>query len=162
PAHLSIMHSAGEDLEALAPLLADGPGELFDTQIAAALVGLAFGMSYQKLVAQLHGVELAKAETRSDWLRRPLSASQPEYAAHDVEWLPRLHEVLAGRLEQRGRREWLREECRTLIDRICRAEPDPQPQRALRGAADWPIERQALLRRLLLWRNAAARTLDKP
>lgn len=160
--NLSIMHSAGEDLEALLPLLTDGPGGLFDTQIAAAMTGVGFGLSYQKLVGQLLGVELAKAETRSDWLQRPLSAAQLEYAALDVVWLPKLHEVLSGKLEELGRGEWLREDCRALIDRVCHAEPDQQPQRALRGAADWPIEQQALLRRLLLWRNAAARTLDKP
>jgi ribonuclease D len=59
----SIMHSAGEDLEALLPLLPDGPGELFDTQIAAAMAGIGFGVSYQKLVGQLARHELAKAET---------------------------------------------------------------------------------------------------
>ena len=157
-----VMHSGGEDLEALLPLLPSGPGELFDTQIAAAIAGIAHGLSYQKLVAQLFGVELAKAETRSDWLRRPLSATQLEYAAQDVVWLPRLHEVLARRLEELGRLEWLREDCRALVDRAARSVPDAQPQRAFRGAADWPLERQALLRRLLLWREAAARALDKP
>ena len=162
PRRLSVMHSAGEDLDAMLPLLPDGPGELFDTQIAAALAGVGAGLSYQKLVAQLLGVELAKAEQRSDWLQRPLSAAQLEYAALDVVWLPRLHEVLARKLEALGRSEWLREECRALIDRVCHAEPDMQPQRALRGAADWPIERQALLRRLLLWRDRSARGLDKP
>jgi ribonuclease D len=158
----SIMHSAGEDLEAMLPLLPDGPGELFDTQIAAAMAGIGFGVSYQKLVGQLIGVELAKAETRSDWLQRPLSPAQLEYAALDVAWLPQLHEVLARKLEELGRSGWLREDCRALIERVCHAQPDPQPQRAFRSAADWPIERQALLRRLLLWREAAARTFDKP
>ena len=157
-----VMHSAGEDLEAMLPLLPDGPGELFDTQIAAALAGIAHGLSYQKLVAQLFGVELAKAETRSDWLRRPLSPTQLEYAAHDVAWLPQLHDALTRKLVELGRLEWLREDCRALVDRVCHAVPDPQPQRAFRGAAEWPAERQAALRRLLLWRDAAARTLDKP
>lgn len=157
-----IMHSAGEDLEAMLPLLAQGPGELFDTQIAAALAGVGPGLSYQKLVAQLFGVELAKSETRSDWLRRPLSPTQLEYAAHDVAWLPQLHAELTRKLVELGRLDWLREDCRTLVDRVCRATPELQPQRALRGAADWPVDRQAMLRRLLLWRDAAARMLDKP
>jgi ribonuclease D len=162
PRRLSIMHSAGEDLDAMQPLLPDGPGDLFDTQVAAALAGVGAGLSYQKLVAQLLGVELAKSETRSDWLQRPLSASQLEYAAQDVVWLPQLHAVLARKLEDLGRSEWLREDCRALIDRVCHAEPDLQPQRAFRGAAEWPLERQALLRRLLLWRDSASRSLDKP
>jgi ribonuclease D len=159
---ICVMHSASEDLEAMLPLLPEGPAELFDTQIAAAMAGLGFGLSYQKLVNQLLGLELAKAETRSDWLRRPLNAAQLEYAAQDVVWLPQLHHQLAERLDALGRTQWLREDCRTLVDRISRARPDPQPQRAFRTAADWPLESQAMLRRLLQWRDAAARRLDKP
>jgi len=157
-----VMHSASEDLEAMLTLLPDGPGELFDTQIAAAMAGLGYALSYQKLVNQLLGLELAKAETRSDWLRRPLSAAQLEYAAQDVVWLPQLHRELAGRLDALGRMEWLREDCRALVDRVCHARPDPQPQRAFRTAFDWPSESQAMLRRLLQWRDASARRLDKP
>jgi ribonuclease D len=156
-----VMHSAGEDLEALASILPRGPATLFDTQIAAAMAGLGFGLSYQKLVALLAGVDVPKAETRSDWLLRPLSAAQLEYAAQDVVWLPRLHDQLAEKLEVLGRSAWLAEDCRALIERS-NTQPDPEPQRTLRGAADWPLERQALLRRLLRWRDARARTLDKP
>src|SRR3546814_10099233 len=60
------MHSASEDLETLSPLLPDGPHVLFDTQIAAAFVGMGLGISYRALVAELVGVELDKGETRSD------------------------------------------------------------------------------------------------
>ena len=159
--NVCIMHSASEDLEALASILPRGPGQLFDTQIAAAMSGLGFGLSYQKLVAAMIGLDLPKGETRSDWLARPLSESQLEYAAQDVIWLPQLHSMLAEKLEALGRSTWLAEDCRTLVERA-NPLPDPQPHRALRGAADWPIERQAMLRRLLLWRDASARTLDKP
>ena len=159
--NLCVMHSAGEDLEALASMLPRGPATLFDTQIAAAMAGLGFGLSYQKLVALLIGVDLPKGETRSDWLLRPLSAAQLEYAAQDVVWLPRLHEILAEKLDATGRSSWLAEDCRALVERA-NTQPDPEPQRALRGAADWPAERQAILRRLLRWRDARARTLDKP
>jgi len=159
--NLCVMHSAGEDLEALASLLPRGPATLFDTQIAAAMAGLGFGLSYQKLVALLVGIDVPKGETRSDWLLRPLSAAQLEYAAQDVAWLPRLHEMLAEKLDALGRSAWLAEDCRTLIERA-NTQPDPEPQRALRGASDWALERQAVLRRLLRWRDARARTLDKP
>ena len=79
-----VMHSASEDLEALSAILPAGPAHLFDTQIAAAMVGLGPGLSYQKLVAALLGIDLPKSETRSDWLQRPLSASQLEYTANHV------------------------------------------------------------------------------
>ncbi len=162
PDCVCVMHSASEDLEALAAIVPEGPSILFDTQIAAAMAGFGFGLSYQKLVATLLGIDLPKAETRSDWLQRPLTPAQLEYAAQDVVHLPELHALLAEKLAALGRSDWLAEDCRRLIERICRAQPDPQPQRAFRGAADWPRERQALLRRVLLWRDASARALDKP
>jgi ribonuclease D len=162
PASVCVMHSASEDLEALAGIVPAGPAFLFDTQIAAAMIGLGFGLSYQKLVAQLFGVELPKSETRSDWLQRPLSAAQLDYAAQDVAWLPQIHTRLVDSLESLGRIAWLAEDCRRMIERVRRTEPDPQPQRAFRSASDWPRDNQILLRRLLLWRESAARRFDKP
>jgi ribonuclease D len=161
PAHTTVMHGAGEDLEALAtwpcPI-----AHLFDTQIAAAFAGLGQGLGYQKLVNELLGVDIAKTETRSDWLRRPLSARQLDYAAQDVAHLAPLHTALAERVHGRGYAVWLTEDCTRLLERARRRGLDPEPQTALRGAADWPRERQALLRRLLLWRDATARAIDRP
>ena len=162
PEAITVMHSASEDLEAMIDVLPDGPSNLFDTQIAAAMTGFGFGLSYQKLVATLLGVDLPKAETRSDWLARPLSASQLEYAAQDVVHLPAIHATLDARLGELGRRQWLAEDCRRLVERVCHPTPDTQPQRAFRTAHDWPIEQRVRLRRLLLWRDAQARKLDKP
>jgi ribonuclease D len=159
---VTIMHSASEDLETLAPLLPDGPHILFDTQIAAAFVGMGLGISYRALVAELAGVELDKGETRSDWLQRPLTASQCSYATLDVVYLKTIHEQLAERLQQRERSAWHAEDCERLKRRASHRNGDPQPQRALRAAADWPVAQQALLRRLLLWRDRSARSLDVP
>jgi len=159
---VTVMHSAGEDLETLAPLLPDGPRVLFDTQIAAAFVGMGLGISYRALVAQLCGDELDKGETRSDWMQRPLTGSQRSYATLDVVYLESIHAQLAERLRQRGRSDWFAEDCARLKRRASRREGDPQPQRALRGAAEWPPEQQALLRRVLLWRDRSARALDRP
>ena len=159
---ISVMHGASEDLEALLPVLPQGPANLFDTQIAAAMVGLGLGVSYQKLVATLLGVDLPKAETRSDWLQRPLTAAQLDYAAQDVAHLPLVHALLSDKLAALGRSAWLVEDSRRLVDRVCNAQPDPQPQRAFRSAAGWSRSSQALLRRVLLWRESSARTLDKP
>ena len=159
---VTVMHSASEDLETLAPLLPDGPHILFDTQIAAAFVGMGLGISYRALVAELTGVELDKGETRSDWLQRPLTASQCSYAALDVVYLKTIHEQLSERLQQRGRSAWHAEDCARLKSRASHRDGDPQPQRMMRGAAEWPAAQQALLRRLLLWRDRSARRLDVP
>ncbi len=157
-----VMHSASEDMETLSPLLEGISLQLFDTQIAAAMCGLGFGLSYRNLVSTLLGVEIPKDETRSDWLRRPLSAAQIEYAEQDIAHLHELHALLEAKLAQRGRLAWHAEDCARLALRLRRAEPDPQPQRAFRNAATWPRDRQALLRRILCWRERAARALDRP
>ncbi|KRE92465.1 ribonuclease D [Frateuria sp. Soil773] len=159
---VTVMHSASEDLETLAPWLPGGPRTLFDTQIAAAFVGMGLGISYRALVAELAGAELDKGETRSDWMQRPLTESQRSYATLDVVYLEPIHEQLAERLRQRDRSAWHAEDCERLKRRASHREGDPQPQRALRGAAEWPRAQQALLRRILLWRDRAARTLDRP
>src|SRR6185437_13342680 len=159
---ITVMHSASEDLETLAPLLPDGPRVLFDTQIAAAFVGMGLGISYRALVAELCGDELDKGETRSDWMQRPLTASQRSYATLDVVYLQSIHAQLSERLQQRERSDWFAEDCARLKQRASHRDGDPQPQRALRGAAEWRPEQQALLRRLLLWRDRSARTLDRP
>jgi ribonuclease D len=157
-----VMHSAGEDLETLTPQLPQGPSTLFDTQLAAAFAGLGLGLSYRALVAQFDGVDLDKGETRSDWMRRPLTASQKAYATLDVVYLENLHAQLRERLRLRGREAWFAEDCERLKQRAGQVDGSPQPQRDLRGAAEWPGERQALLRRVLVWREQAARRLDKP
>ncbi|RUL66844.1 ribonuclease D [Dyella dinghuensis] len=159
---VTLMHSASEDLETLVPWLPEGPGVLFDTQIAAAFAGMGLGISYRALVAEMAGVELDKGETRSDWMQRPLTASQSAYATLDVVYLHTIHQQLTERLAQRDRTAWHAEDCERLKRKSCRREGDPQPQVALRGAAEWPREQQALLRRLLMWRDIAARRLDRP
>ena len=162
PTRIVIMHSASEDIEALATRFPRGMAQLFDTQIAAAFAGLGAGLGYQKLVREMLGVDLPKAETRSDWLRRPLSPQQLEYAAHDVVHLPALHAALTERVAQRGYSTWLAEDCARMIERARQREPDAEPQTALRGAADWAPPRQAMLRRVLRWRDATARRTDTP
>ena len=162
--HCCVMHSAGEDLEALMPLLDGVSLDLFDTQIAAALCGMGAGLSYQKLLAAVLGIDIPKDETRSDWLQRPLTASQLEYAEQDVAHLAALHERLSAELRRRGREAWHAEDCARLVQRARRnqTQSDPQPQRAFPSAADWPTDAQARLKRVLLWRDDTARKLDRP
>lgn len=156
-----VMHSASEDVEALATWNCTLT-HLFDTQIAAAFGGLGAGIGYQKLVAELLGVDLPKGETRSDWLQRPLSPQQLDYAAQDVLHLPALHAELSARLERRGFTGWFAQDCARLLERSGAREIDPEPQQALRGAADWDRSAQALLRRVLLWREHTIRVIDRP
>jgi ribonuclease D len=159
---ICVMHSAGEDLETLAPWLPDGPANLFDTQLAAAFAGLELGLGYRALVARFCHVELDKGETRSDWNRRPLSEAQKRYATLDVVYLDALHDALVTRLRQHHHESWFDADCERLKQRAHPDVPPAQPQRDLASAADWPAPRQALLRRILLWRERAARANNRP
>lgn len=158
---LKVMHSASEDLQALQHAYACLPMPLFDTQIAAGLAGLDPSLSYQKLVAELCGVVLEKGETRSDWLRRPLSEAQLSYAADDVRYLLQPYEELSQRLEAMGRMGWLREDCERALRQAVETD-DPQPHLSVRPAQGLPRTVQARLRRLLLWRDEQARASNRP
>lgn len=157
-----IMHAAGEDLQVLRLSCSALPTPLFDTQLAAGLVGLGASMSYQKLVEQITGIALAKGETRSDWLRRPLSDAQREYAADDVRHLHALHAHLADRLQALERSEWLVQECARQLDAERNLSPDPWPHLSLRSAQMLAPPAQWRLCRLLRWRETQAQESNRP
>lgn len=159
---LKIMHSAGEDLVALRQTCGVVPAPLFDTQVAAALAGIAAGIGYQKLVQQIEGVELPKGETRSDWLRRPLSPAQLDYAADDVRHLHALHRELDARLQALGRLEWLRHDCDRLVANAEDDAPERWPHLPIRAAQYLDRAGQRRLLRLLRWRELQARRSDRP
>ncbi len=162
PAATVLMHSASEDLVSLRPLLPGPITGLYDTQIAAAFAGLGAGLGYQACVARLLDVHLEKQETRSNWLARPLSERQLSYALDDVRHLERVYELLDVRLRERGYAAWHREDCRRLAENGYRAGIDDQPQLAFRHIWRWPLPAQAQLRRILLWREQAARERNLP
>lgn len=159
---LKVMHSPSEDLVAFKHACNAVPRPLFDTQLAAALAGIAGGMGYQKLVEQITGVALAKGETRSDWLRRPLSPSQLEYAADDVRHLFEMHDALDGMLGELGRREWLADDARRTTANADSETLERWPHLSMRSAHFLDIEAQRRLVRLLRWREAHARDSDRP
>ena len=157
-----VMHSASEDLIAFKHACGVVPTPLFDTQIAAALTGVGAGVGYQRLVQDMLGVALVKGETRSDWLRRPLSPAQLEYAADDVRHLFALHDHLDARLAELDRRDWLVEDCTRLVGNAQRDELERWPHLSLRVAQFLDRDAQIRLLRLLRWRDAYARTSDRP
>jgi ribonuclease D len=157
-----VMHSASEDLIAFKHACGVVPMPLFDTQIAAALTGVGAGVGYQRLVQDMLGVALVKGETRSDWLRRPLSPAQLEYAADDVRHLFALHDHLDARLAELDRRDWLVEDCARLVGTAQRDELERWPHLSLRVAQFLDRDAQIRLLRLLRWRDAYARTSDRP
>jgi len=155
-----ILHAARQDLEVLVPVVGS-VSPLFDTQVAAALVGFPAQIGYADLVRELLGVELHKSQTRTDWSRRPLSTAQIDYALDDVRHLPALREALEGRLGQLGRRAWFDEEMQQIGTESLVVEPD-QAWLRIRAFADLDPDRQRLARALAAWREQRAMSSDRP
>jgi ribonuclease D len=161
PAVVKVMHASRQDLEVLFPV-AGLTRPVFDTQIAAALTGLAAQVGYAELVRRLLGLELAKSHTRTDWSRRPLSPEQLEYALDDVRYLLPLAERLEAQLERLGRRAWLAEELAALEEtRSFAPEPDEAWLR-VRGLRGLDPGRERLARALAAWRERRALEHNRP
>ncbi|WP_052347246.1 ribonuclease D [Novilysobacter defluvii] len=159
---LKVMHSPSEDLVAFSHHCGALPDPLFDTQAAAALAGMDAGMGYQRLVEQVTGVLLPKGETRSDWMRRPLSPAQLGYAADDVRHLFALHDELETRLRELGRLDWLADDAARTLERAAGTDAERWPHLSLRAAQFLEPAAQQRLLRLLRWREARARETDRP
>jgi len=157
---VKVLHSASEDLEVFSHWLGCVPQPLFDTQRAAALVDLGFGMGYSALVQQVCGAELPKGETRSDWLQRPLTTSQCEYAAQDVAWLLPLWRHLEELCRQQGKMDWVLADGRDTIDAF--NNPGGDYYRRIKTA--WKLNPRQLntLMAVCVWREQTARRRDKP
>ncbi len=96
-----ILHAARQDLEVLWPVFG-AVAPVFDTQVAAGLAGMPAQIGYSDLVRRILGVDLKKAETRTDWSKRPLSEAQLRYAIEDVAHLAALRDALTAQLEKLG------------------------------------------------------------
>ena len=116
PSVLKIFHSCKEDLEAVFAWTKKEMVNIFDTQIANSLLDGDFSIGYQGLVEQEMDIVLNKNETRSNWIRRPLSDSQLKYASLDVEYLIYLYEIQIEELISTNKLEWHNQEIKRLIE----------------------------------------------
>jgi ribonuclease D len=157
-----VLHAAFQDMEVLYWRSEKPPVRLFDTQIAAAMVGLGEQLSYGNLVERLLGITLSKGESYSAWLQRPLSPSQIDYALNDARYLLALHAILKARLEAMNRTAWATEEFRKF-EALERYQRDPRTLfRRVRRANNLSSIGLAVLRELAAWRDREARAQDKP
>jgi ribonuclease D len=159
---VKVLHSASEDIEVFYRALGVLPEPLFDSQIAGAMAGAGAFLSYQKLVAAYLGVELAKEETRTDWIARPLSAGQLAYAAEDVTFLLPLHERLRDELQALGRLAWAFEDSAALLDTSRFQTEDETAYLRIKGAGRLDRRQLGALRALASWREKEARRRDLP
>ena len=105
-----IFHSFREDAEAIYSWTQEEVLNIYDTQVANSLLGGSFSISYQDLVNEKLGLRIGKEETRTNWLRRPLSEAQLNYAASDVYYLIDLYRLQKEEFSETNKLEWLEEE----------------------------------------------------
>lgn len=161
PTVCKILHAARQDLEVLAPVVGS-VNPVFDTQVAAALVGFPAQIGYADLVRELLDVELHKSQTRTDWSRRPLSEAQVEYALDDVRYLLPVCEQLQREIDKLGRSAWLAEELQAITDP---AQLIIDPERAwlrVKSLQGLDPDRQRLARLLAAWRERRAIERNRP
>lgn len=158
---VKVLHSCGEDLETFFHRFGDVPRPLFDTQIAAALLGFGPSVGYRNLVLKQSNIDLPKGETRSNWLQRPLTDAQKIYGALDVAYLPPIYLQLRNELRRRDRMHWLEQELEQLMDTE-RFLPDPDTLYLKIGHPGMAPRNLEILRRLTAWREHQARERDLP
>jgi len=159
---VKILHSCSEDLEVFQQSLDIVPQNLFDTQIAAALCGFGFSLGFGRLVKAAIDIELPKEQTRSDWLHRPLSQAQIDYAAIDVEYLFQLAKILILKLKNAGRLAWLNEDCERLLSNYLESYDETKSYLRIKQAWRFSDRKLAVLQALAAWRERKARQRDVP
>lgn len=157
-----VLHSSRQDIEVIFHTAGFMPRRIFDTQVAAGLLGYQPQMGYGGLVHELFDVELPKSHTRANWTKRPLQNELLEYAAEDVEYLVPAYERLAERLDAKGRLGWAEADSALLLDEQLY---DTDPSRAitrLKGARNLKGRKRAVASRLAAWREQEALDRDRP
>jgi ribonuclease D len=157
-----ILHGCDFDLRMLRRGTKFAPGEVFDTYLAARLVGLK-EVGLASLVKEFFEIELPKSSQKANWARRPLTPAMIEYAINDTLYLIDLAERLSEELRAKGRWEWFEESCQKAVlaageDR----EKDPERIWKISGSAALRGRELAVLRALWHWRDAEAQAADRP
>lgn len=157
---LKVLHSASEDMEVFQRWLGVLPQPLFDTQRAAAILDIGFGLGYRALVQTICSVDLPKGETRSDWLQRPLTESQCEYAALDVTWLLRVWREINIQCQQQGKLDWVLADGEYAVSGLSTDVNDMHKR--IKSAWKLSARQLGILVAICRWREETAKGRNKP
>lgn len=162
PSCVKIFHSGSQDIDILYHELGVMPTPLFDTQMAAALMGFPLQVGYGPLVQALCNVRLAKADGYTDWSRRPLTTNQLKYALDDVVYLPKMYRHMERALAKQGRSSWLDADFARLAD-PAKYDNDPMDMwRKVKRVASLSHGQMAVAQELAAWREREAMERNIP
>ena len=157
----AVLHASSQDLEVLELATGAAPARIFDTQIAAAFVGMRTP-SLASLHDQLLGLKLPKANRLTDWLRRPLEPAQPAYAASDVEHLLEIQDILIDQLEANGRLAWADDECELVRLKGVSVRKPEQAWLRIKEARSLGARARTAAQQLAAWREETAQERNIP
>jgi ribonuclease D len=158
---LAVVHAAQQDLDVLRHAVGEIPSRIFDTQVAAGFIG--YGTpSLSSLVQGELGSTPVKGDRLTDWLRRPLTNAQCEYAASDVAYLHELHDRLVQQLQAMGRLSWAEDACEELRRRPTGLQPPEQAWAKLKDAKSLRPRSRAVAQAVAAWREREAAATDTP
>jgi ribonuclease D len=158
----TVLHSGQADLALIGQQFGIRARHVFDTQIAAAFVGMGDQVGYAPLVERVCDVRLDKSAQFTEWSRRPLSEDQVHYALDDVRYLPRVWRTLHAELRERGRLAWVAEESDRLAETWAERVPPEQMYRKVRGWNGLRRRSQGALRAVAAWREREALRANRP
>lgn len=162
PAITKVLHSCRQDLEIFFQITGRVPEPIFDTQIAAPLLGFQENPGYAMLVSSFLNINLNKAHTRTDWSVRPLSEDQIQYAADDVIYLCKIYNLMCEQLSQLGRLDWLDSDFALLNDpELYQLSPE-NAWLKIRGKNKLTGRQLSILQSLTEWRERTAQNENKP
>ena len=157
-----VFHACGQDLE----VILDGMGvactSVFDTQVAAAFLGMRQQVSYASLVEAYAGVRLPKAESLTDWSRRPLDPEQLTYAEDDVRYLPAIYESMIEQLVEKDRLSWVQPEIAEVCDPSHMHRDTRMAYLRLKRSSSLTRRQLAIAREVCAWREKTAASHDIP
>lgn len=155
PGRQTVVHAGRQEFLFCLEATGERPNDWYDVQLAAGFVGLEYPAAYSTLISRLLNRSLPKAETRTNWRRRPLSARQLEYAAQDVAYLASIRDVLQRRISQLQRTQWLAEELAAWQEEIVGADRR-EGWRRVSGISGLSARQLAIVREVWRWRDAQA------
>lgn len=159
---VKVFHAASQDLEIFYLLSKKVPAPLFDTQIAAPLLGFNEQIGYGNLVKEYLGIELAKTHTRADWTRRPLPEQQIQYALDDVIYLETLYLGMHKELSEQKRIDWLTPEFEEQTNVEKYEQPAGERWKKIRNVQRYKGPALSIIQQLARWREVKAREVNQP
>jgi len=162
PKIVKVFHSSRQDLEIFYQLTGQLPEPVFDTQVAAPLLGFQDNPGYAMLVSSFLNINLNKAHTRADWSKRPLSEAEIQYAADDVIYLCRIYQIIIQKLSALGRADWLKQDFIDLTNPdLYRIQPDKAWYK-IKGKNKLTGKQLSIVQSLAEWREKTAQSENRP